>query len=242
MRHFLGRFSSVQKVFLNDAWAFLGEPGWYNALESLVPTKIRSLSIRNVKRHVNNPGNDYLAPLAVFKGLAELSFGPWIGRVSDVRALAGLKTLTKLNLRGIWESVDDAAFSSLAVLTNLTALSLKECEYLSENGFKTLLYFSALTALDIGGTIIDDELSTIIIDDVLGILARLTGLTQLDMSDIDSYRPYGPPVIDGIVYIEHAGIRQLVRSLPATTIKLTSIHFPFIGYYPDITGCQMPYR
>jgi internalin A len=118
-----------------------------------------------------------LTPLAGLITLTKLDLGD-CGGVADLSPLSGLTTLTKLGLGWCGRVTD---LSPLAELTALTQLDLKGCEGVTD--LSPLSGLTALTQLDLGwcGRVTD-----------LSPLAELTALTQLDLGDCGGVTDLSP--------------------------------------------------
>jgi hypothetical protein len=208
MRFFLARFPSAQDISVCDSHTLYALyaiyprddcPMWSKALDGLNPTKIRTLSIRNLGNS-NLGDSDCLTALIGFTALTELNlYGPRCAAL-DLRALEGLTALKTIDLSGTQSMLRDDEFISLAGLTNLTNLNLANCRKLSNRGFATLTCFTALTRLDLTGTRVNDEV-------ILNHLTKLTALTWLVVSTQNYVPYYGPRISTGV-------IQQLALKLP----------------------------
>lgn len=179
MRSFLGKFTAVQAVRLSGSTGSTGAvfqaqlvPGiggqWANAVDSLAPT------ITGLSYHMVSHDGDYFTALTRFTALTTLYLDRSC-RFFGVRGLESIVNLQTLDLSGASRSLTDDAFSSLSVLTNLTSLDLTYCRQLSLTGFATLAFFTALTSLNLAGTLADDSV-------LLGPVSGLSTLTRVKFS------------------------------------------------------------
>jgi len=144
---------------------------WSDLLHTL--PSLDGLSIRNLGGRKCRDSNY----LTVLTGLTALTKLILVGECyfSNLRPLASLTTLMKLDLRGAHDIVTDDQLRSLADLTNLTELDLEGCDKLSTIGFATLCFFTDLESLDLTGTRVKKDV-------VLSIAHKLTSLTDLFVS------------------------------------------------------------
>jgi hypothetical protein len=164
---------------------------WANAVDSLVPTSLTSLSYSG-----GYYNGDYFHLLAGFKALTTLHIQ---SRFTSVLGLEVLISLRRLDLSGTSSVLDDDAFSSLSGLINLTDLDLTNCDKLSStHGFATLTCFTALTNLNLDGTLANDDV-------LLGTVS--SALTRLVFRRHGSNEPARE-------LITMRGIRRLINLLP----------------------------
>jgi Leucine-rich repeat (LRR) protein len=184
---------------------------WSKALDGLNPTKIRTLSIRNLGNS-NLGDSDCLTALIGFTALTELNlYGPRCAAL-DLRALEGLTALKTIDLSGTQSMLRDDEFISLAGLTNLTNLNLANCRKLSNRGFATLTCFTALTRLDLTGTRVNDEV-------ILNHLTKLTALKWLVVSTQNYVPYYGPRISTGVIQQLALKLQDMVLiSAPLPTV------------------------
>jgi hypothetical protein len=144
---------------------------WSNLLHTL--PSLEGIEIRNLGGRKCRDAN-YLTVLTGMTALTKLDL---VGECyfSNLRPLASLTTLTRLDLRGAHEIVNDDQIRYLADLTNLTELDLEGCHKLSTIGFATLCCFTDLESLDLTGTRVKEDV-------VLSIVHKLTYLTELFVS------------------------------------------------------------
>jgi hypothetical protein len=189
MRNFLQRFSSVQAVLVREETGT--GPMWANAVDSLV-------SLTSLSYSGGSYNGDYFHLLAGFKALTTLHIQCRFTSVLGLEVLSSLKTL---DLSGTSSVLDDDAFSSLSGLINLTDLDLTNCDKLSStHGFATLTCFTALTSLNLDGTLANDDV-------FLGTVSRLSALTRLVFRRHGSIEPARE-------LITMRGIRRLINLLP----------------------------
>jgi hypothetical protein len=145
---------------------------WANAVESLVPTNLTGLCYTGGGSH----NGDYFQGLAGFKALTTLHLRDHFSSVLGLEVLSSLKTLC---LRGTSDVLDDDAFSLLSVLINLTYLDLTHCKKVSStHGFAPLACFTALTSLNLDGTLANDDV-------LLRTVSTLSALTRLAIKFVE---------------------------------------------------------
>ena len=218
---FMARFPSVEKISVIDFRTFIptdestlrwgsesrqrtrtrntnyGQPMWSSALASFNPTTLRSLSISNLGCSTPTDLCRYLNQLAGFTALTELNLEEECANF-DLEGLEALTALKTLGLAGMGGMLDADMYIVIASLTNLTALDLTGCTFNIREGLEEVAAFTALRTLNLTNTGLDDGV-------LMGTLAKMTGLTYLDLS--------------GNSLISHGGIRQLSGILRTTYIE-----------------------
>jgi GTPase SAR1 family protein len=147
---------------------------------------------------------------------------------SQLRSLAGLTSLTTLDLSNCWKLTDEG-LAHLAALTSLTKLDLSGCRNLTDEGLAHLAGLTSLTTLSL------NECKNLTNEG----LAHLTGLTSLTTLDLSEY---GRLTDEGLAHL--AGLTSLSMLDLLNCRTLTDEGLARIAVLTSLTtldlgGCEM---